>query len=94
MKSYTKVYMKYFGYDASSWIPCECGCGKQAVDIHHIEPRSRRKDLLNKIENIVALSRECHQKAENNKTFNAEVKDKHFRNLLACKRDNETIKYL
>lgn len=94
MKPYVKTYFKYFGYDESSFISCECGCGRKAVDIHHIEPRSRRKDLFNKIENLAALSRECHTKAEHDKTFNNEVRAKHIKKLMACKRDNEIERYL
>jgi len=36
-------------------------------DIHHIEPRSsfgsKRKDEQDKIENLIGLCRECHNKA-------------------------------
>lgn len=60
MKNHTKTYMDYFGYDLSSWIPCEM-CGQKAVDIHHIEARamggSKTKD---NIENLQALCRPCH----------------------------------
>lgn len=38
MKTHTKVYMKFFGYDVSDFIPCEL-CGAKAVDIHHVEAR-------------------------------------------------------
>ena len=94
MKTYTKTYLTYFGYDESDFIPCECGCGKRAVDIHHLEPRSRRKDLINKIENLVALTRECHEKAETNKEFNNELKLKHVKKIMACTRNNELTKYI
>ena len=67
MKKHTKIYLDYFGYDTSDFIPCEI-CGAKAVDIHHIEPRSmggsKTKDV---IENLQALCRSCHMKYEGNK---------------------------
>ena len=60
MKKHTKIYLNYFGYDTTDWIPCEI-CGNQAVDIHHIEPRgmggSKTKDV---IDNLMGLCRACH----------------------------------
>ena len=60
MKNHTKIYLNYFGYDTTDFIPCEM-CGKKAVDIHHIEARamggSKTKDV---IENLQALCRPCH----------------------------------
>jgi predicted restriction endonuclease len=60
MQKHTKIYMKYFGYDLSDWMPCEiCGC--QSVDLHHIEARgmggSNNRDV---IENLMALCRGHH----------------------------------
>lgn len=60
MKKHTKIYLDYFGYGMEDFIPCEI-CGNKAVDIHHIDCRgmggSSKKD---KIENLMALCRECH----------------------------------
>lgn len=60
MKNHTKVYMKFFGYDVSDFIPCEV-CGARAVDTHHIEARgmgsSKDKDHPT---NLMALCRKCH----------------------------------
>lgn len=75
MKSYTKVYLQHHGYDVSDFIPC-LGCGARAVDIHHLEPRSKRPDLLNEPSNLVALCRVCHQRAESDKSFNEMLKEK------------------
>lgn len=62
MQKHTKIYLKHFGYDESSWIKCEI-CPDTATDIHHIDARgmggSREKD---KIENLMALCRSCHNK--------------------------------
>ena len=81
MKKHTKVYLKYFDYVLDDFISCT-GCNKKAVDIHHIERRgiggSKNKDY---IENLAALCRECHDKAERNKEFNQMVKERHLKLL-------------
>ena len=81
MKKHTKVYLEHFGYEEGDFIPCTT-CGAQAVDIHHISPRgmggSKLKDF---IENLAALCRTCHNKAESNKEFNHRVKEQHFKIL-------------
>lgn len=60
MRSYTKTYMDYFGYDLSSFICCEI-CGKTANDIHHIEnKKSGGSKLKDNIENLMALCRGHH----------------------------------
>lgn len=60
IKTHTKIYFSYFGYDLSDFIPCEI-CGLRAVDIHHIKARgmggSKTKDV---IENLMALCRAHH----------------------------------
>jgi hypothetical protein len=81
MKSYVKVYFKFFGYDESSWIECECGCGQKAVDIHHLESRSIASHLLNKIENLCAVTRLCHDRADKDRKFNSELKLKHLKKI-------------
>ncbi len=59
MKAYTKIYLNTFQFCSTDFIPCEiCGC--QAVDIHHIQARSKRKDLENDITNLMALCRKDH----------------------------------
>jgi hypothetical protein len=66
MEKHVKNYLQAFGYDESSFIPCEM-CGAKSVDIHHIEPRSKfgskRKDEQDHISNLVALCRDCHDRA-------------------------------
>jgi len=72
MKKHTKIYMKHHDYDISDWIACE-HCGTTAVDIHHIDARGLGGDPRghkNQIENLIALCRSCHIKAETNKEFN------------------------
>lgn len=81
MKKHTKVYMKHFDYGIEDFIECEY-CRQRAVDIHHIEPRgmggSKTKDF---IENLVALCRQCHIRAERDKSFNEVVKAIHLTHL-------------
>jgi hypothetical protein len=60
MKKYSKVYLSYFGYGETEFIPCEI-CGARAVDIHHIEGRGKWKDV---IENLMGLCRHHHTEAE------------------------------
>lgn len=69
MKSHTKIYLTAYNIpeDESVYIPCEVGkidlnrCLNKATDIHHIIARgmggSNDKD---RIENIMALCRNCH----------------------------------
>lgn len=58
--------MKHFGYTESDFIACEL-CGMGAVDIHHVEPRSKfgskKKDDQDDVSNLIALCRDCHDKA-------------------------------
>jgi len=81
MKKHTKIYLTHFDYGEQDFIGCEA-CGSRAVDIHHIEARglggSKTKDF---IENLAALCRSCHTKAELDKTFNAKVKELHMKHL-------------
>jgi 5-methylcytosine-specific restriction endonuclease McrA len=78
MKKHTKIYMKGNGFDTSDWIPCE-NCNNTAVDIHHITPRGIGGDPLghrDQLENLIALCRSCHIKAEMDKNFNNLLKEK------------------
>ena len=75
MKKHVKIYMNYHNYDILDWIACE-HCGTTAVDIHHLSGRgiggSKNKDF---IENLIALCRRCHIKAETDKQFNNQLKE-------------------
>jgi len=77
VKKHTLTYLKHFGYDTSSFIPCEV-CGTTAVDINHIEARGMggSKEADN-IENLQALCRACHTKFGDQKQFKQYLKDKH-----------------
>lgn len=64
MKNHTRIYFEFFGYDESDFILCEIpGCGKQAVDICHIDAKGMGGDPQGKkdvIENLMAKCREHH----------------------------------
>lgn len=82
MKSYTKVYLKYFGYTTADYIPCEVsGCGKKAVDLHHVEARSKRMDLLDDIHNLMAICRTCHEKYGDKKQYKDFLKETHLKKM-------------
>ena len=73
MQQHTKIYMQYFGYETSDFIPCEV-CERQATDTHHINARGMGGDPKGKkdvIENLMALCRECHEKYGDIKEFKA-----------------------
>jgi 5-methylcytosine-specific restriction endonuclease McrA len=77
MKKHTKIYMSYFGYDTSDFIPCEV-CGDKAVDIHHIECRGMGGTKeADKIENLQALCRKCHEKFGDKKDFKEFLQEIH-----------------
>jgi len=81
MQKHTKVYFDFFGYDESDYIPCEMECGSRAVDIHHLERRTRNKVTNDYIENLVGLCRDCHINAENDKSFNMYTRIKHLEHV-------------
>jgi 5-methylcytosine-specific restriction endonuclease McrA len=77
MKKHTKIYLAYFGYDTSDFIPCEV-CGDQAVDIHHIECRGMggTKEVEN-IDNLMAVCRKCHEKFGDKTRYKEFLKEVH-----------------
>lgn len=68
MKAHTKIYMDACGYDISDFIPCEL-TGNKAVDIHHII--SRGKGGEDRIENLMALTRQKHHDYGDKKIYMA-----------------------
>jgi 5-methylcytosine-specific restriction endonuclease McrA len=63
-------YHKALGYIPGMWIACEV-CYATSVDIHHIIPRSKfgskRKAEQDHVSNLIALCRDCHNLAHENK---------------------------
>jgi len=80
LKSYTKIYLNYFGYTIADFIPCEV-CNSASVELHHVQARSIRKDLLNDITNIMALCRSCHVKYGDKKQHKEFLQDIHNEKL-------------
>lgn len=66
--------MKHFGYGEQDWIRCEV-CSRTAVDIHHIIFRSHGG--TDRIENVMALCRDCHNKAHDGILVRAYLQDIH-----------------
>jgi hypothetical protein len=69
--------MDFFGYGVEDFIPSEIS-GKPAVDVHHIERRgmggSKNKDY---IENLMALTREEHDKYGDKEQHKQWLHDQH-----------------
>lgn len=64
MTPHLKIYLEHHGLTVADIpdIGCE-QCGKQAKDIHHIEPKGIGGDpSKDRIDNLMALCRHCHRK--------------------------------
>lgn len=49
---------------------CEVpGCGKRAVDVHHILGKGKHPELKDDINNLIGLCRECHEKYGQKKEY-------------------------
>lgn len=70
--------MKHFDFGETDFIPCE-NCLAKAVDIHHLVFRSHGGK--NNIENLIALCRNCHNRAHDDGGFNEYLKIIHLKNL-------------
>jgi len=82
VKKHTKLYMDFFDYGEQDFVMCEMCQQDRAVDIHHLDSRgmggSKTKDY---IENLMGLCRDCHNKAENDSSFNMFCRIKHLENV-------------
>ena len=89
MKKHVKIYLDYFDYDESDFIPCEV-CGFRATDIHHIEARGMggSKEADN-IQNLQALCRPCHITLGDKKQHKERLKQIH-QNVLQNHNNNGT----
>ena len=63
MQKYIKNYFDYHGYDYNDVILCEI-CSRLATDIHHIIYKSQGGS--DNPDNLIALCRDCHNKAHDN----------------------------
>jgi 5-methylcytosine-specific restriction endonuclease McrA len=60
VKDHKQVYKDHFDYCPDDIVLCEV-CGAVAVDIHHI--RFKSQGGTDKINNLIALCRHCHDVA-------------------------------
>jgi len=82
MASYKKKYLKHFGYGEQDFVPSE-NSGKPAHDIHHLLFKSLGG--TDDIENLMALTREEHDRAHNDPEYNEYLKHIHHKRLLQLK---------
>lgn len=71
--------MRYFGYTEADWMPCEIpNCGKEAVDVCHIDARgmggSKTKDI---IENLMGKCRKHHDYYGDKKELKPQLREWH-----------------
>jgi len=85
LKKYTKLYLDFFGYTIDDVICCEV-CGRKSVDIHHISARGMGgSQEADRIENLMAVDRECHIKYGDKKQYIEFLKQKHYEFMDAYK---------
>jgi len=95
MRNHTKIYYKAFGYEKYDFVASEIS-GQKAVDTVHIEPRGMggnpTKDL-DRIENLMAQTREEHNFLGDKKSKTAYQYRKHmeFMELNGVKFDRKWI---
>ena len=74
MKKHIKIFFENSEYDNTDFIPCFV-CGKQSVDIHHIEPKGMGgRKSADRYDNLIPLCRSCHEKAHANIISKEELK--------------------
>jgi 5-methylcytosine-specific restriction endonuclease McrA len=93
MQKHTDIYYKAFGYDRGDYVACEV-CGKKSDDTCHIQPRGMGSSKkLDRIENLMAMCRECHTRTEGQKSMKAVLftRHKYKMELLRVTFDSEWI---
>lgn len=83
MQKHTKIYLDYFP-SHTGYYACEV-CSQKATEIHHIKRRSefgsKTKSEQDKIENLIALCRDCHQKAHANILTKEQLTEVHHKKM-------------
>lgn len=75
MKKHVKIWMEYMGVAPGDYYPCECGCGKPVCQVHHLESRGMGgRPSMDRFDNLIGLSRECHDRAHRDRAFNNYLK--------------------
>lgn len=87
MVKYKRIYLESLGYAPSDFIACELS-GQKAIDIHHIIGRGKKGQ--DRIENLMALTRENHLKYGDKKQYMKLllIKHKDFLDLNGVTYDN------
>lgn len=78
MVKYKSTYCEFFGYSQYDSIPSEVSNGI-ADDIHHLTKRGKYKDA---IWNLMALTREEHDRAEKDPVYNEKLKKIHVKRVI------------
>lgn len=91
MKPHVKIYLDTFKYSTQEEIMCE-KCGRPSNDIHHIDPRGMggKNKHADRIDNLMALCRECHAIFGDKKQFKQMLRDIHQGKLITLL-DREAI---
>jgi len=80
---HTAIYMAAFGYGDADFIPSELS-GQQAIDVHHVSCRSMGGTKnADRIENLMALTREEHMEYGDKKQYMEMLYRKHMDFMLA-----------
>jgi len=79
MIKYKKIYLDSFGLDETDFIACEIS-GKRAIDFHHIIGRGKKGE--DRVENLMAVTRENHVKYGDKKHYMVLLLNTH-RNYLS-----------
>lgn len=89
MREHTRLYMKFFGFGEQDFIPSELS-GQKAVDIHHINSRGSGGTTQEEdIENLMAVTREEHNKYGDKKQYVEFLRERHFAYIKARRPDYE-----
>jgi hypothetical protein len=79
MQKHTHLYLKECGYETTDFIPSELSY-QRATDLHHII--SRGKCGEDRVENLIALTREEHLEFGDKKEYMYLLLSKHYDFLL------------
>ena len=86
MSPHKKIYCKAFGFDSSDYIGCSI-CANTAVDVHAIIADGmggRPNKETHRIENLIALCRDCHVKYGDKKQYKPMLFEMQRRSLIVA----------
>jgi 5-methylcytosine-specific restriction endonuclease McrA len=96
MQKHTKNYYNSLALDSSDHLYCEYpACWALAIDIHHIEPRSKfgskMKAAQDAPENLIALCRKHHDEAHGPKSREIKEQLKKIANIRIKNRESTGV---